>query len=206
MSVADLPQFPYVDAKLRAGVHVTLEDIGNHGFLCQNINEMRKFYERYDCRLVEHADSFYYLVNFGEIIPATKLSKKCVQVGKVIAYLARQPDILRSLGVIKFESVIQTLQTLMTKESLKEVFAPLNKEDSVQHKIVSEVVTAINSLASYNFLVKVKSTSLFRPTSAIARFTEMALYENNPTQSTRERLEEKGMAFDDSEEGEQDGN
>lgn len=193
MSITESPAFPLVDVSLRAGRHITTEEIGYYEFIVQNFEDLTNFYQKYDCCLVEHSDGFFYLFSHGEIIPTYQLNRRCVQVGQTVAYLSRQPIVTLSLGAISVEDILQTLQTLMTRESLKALFAPISGDATADKTIVDEVVKALRVLSKCNFVVKVQGEHLYRPTPAIGRFADMARYDNTPSEIAKLRLENSGL-------------
>lgn len=189
-------KFVEVDLMLRRGGHVNRSSFAAYDWVCQHFEELKEFYGRYGCSLLQHQDGFFFMSLKGGIIRSRLLPKSCVHLGMFIALKARDPEITRSSGWLQISQLMQDVETSIPKETLQNVYARGRKESVVDEKIIEEIQRAVKILADLYF-IELKGNSL-RPLEAIHRFTELARHNNEPDDATKLHLTvERGVAFHD---------
>jgi chromosome partition protein MukE len=202
------PNFARTDVLLRRGGHIGRGELVLYEFCTQHYDELKDFYTRFECQMVQHPDGFFYLLPRGNLIATRRLSKPCVHLGLFIALKARDPEITRSSGRIPVTQLLQSIETTIPREVLQKTYAPKQREAATDARITEEIQRALRVLAELGFIVLEHDT--VRPLEAIARFAELARHDNAPDDGARILLEtERGIVFDVSEditsEGEEDG-
>ena len=186
--------FVGADLILRRGGHINRSNLSFYQFLIDNFDELRRFYQGYQCELVQHPDGFFYLLSKGGLIPTRLLPMPCVHLGMFIAMKSRDPEITRSSGRISLENLLQSIETSVPRESLQKVYAPKQRESSADTRIAEEIQKALKMLAEMRFL-EIQGDTI-RPLEAIQRFAEMARHDNNPDELSRLVLsEQRGVVF-----------
>lgn len=186
--------FVGADLILRRGGHINRSNLPFYQFLIDNFDELRRFYQGYQCELVQHPDGFFYLLSKGGLIPTRLLPMPCVHLGMFIAMKSRDPEITRSSGRISLENLLQSIETSVPRETLQKVYAPKQRESSADTRIAEEIQKALKMLAEMRFL-EIQGDTI-RPLEAIQRFAEMARHDNNPDGLSRLVLsEQRGVVF-----------
>lgn len=186
--------FVGADLILRRGGHVNRSNLSFYQFLIDNFDELRSFYQGYQCELVQHPDGFFYLLSRGGLIPTRLLPMPCVHLGMFIAMKSRDPEITRSSGRINLENLLQSIETSVPRETLQKVYAPKQRESSADTRIAEEIQKALKMLAEMRF-IEIQGDTI-RPFEAIQRFAEMARHDNNPDELSRLVLsEQRGVVF-----------
>lgn len=196
--------FVDIDVILRQGGHINRSDIVLYQFLCDHYEELRLFYERYQCSLVQHPDGFFFLLSQGGILPSRLMPKTCMHLGMFIALKMRDPEITRTSGKLTVKQLLQAIETSVPRETLQRIYAPKQREASQDERIVEEIMRALRMLEGLRFLV-IKE-SVIRPTEAINRFAELARHDNEPDPAAREALFiQRGVTFESGDETESPG-
>ncbi|GAL13601.1 chromosome partition protein MukE [Vibrio astriarenae] len=90
------PLFPQLDSLLRAGRHISSEDLDNHALLCDFEVELGQFYQRYNTELVKAPEGFFYLrPRSTSLISRSVLSELDMLVGKVLCFLYLSQSVWR---------------------------------------------------------------------------------------------------------------
>ncbi len=198
MNILD-PNFARADVLLRRGGHIGRGELVLYEFCTQYYEELKEFYARFECQMVQHPDGFFYLLPRGSLISTRKLPKPCVHLGLFIALKTRDPEITKSSGRIPVAQLMQSIETTIPREVLQKTYAPKQREAASDARIAEEIQRALRVLAELGFIELERDT--VRPLEAIARFTELARHDNVPDDGTRILLEtERGIVFDVSEE------
>ena len=93
------PLFPGLDSLLRAGRHVTQDDMDNYALLCDFETDLALFYQRYNVELVKAPEGFFYLrPRSTTLIGRSVLSELDMLVGKVLCFLYLSPERLAQEG------------------------------------------------------------------------------------------------------------
>lgn len=198
MNTIESPYFPRVDTALRMGSHITTDDYVSHEFVAQNFSWLFGFYARYEASLTQHPDGFFFLQTDGSVIPNKSLSKSCMHLGQLLAYLTRQPAITKTRGIVTLDEIHQTLSTMFSAELLGKIYVPTAKENGTAKQIKKEVFKSLRILTRLNFLTFENGMKAVRITPAIGRFAEMARHDNDPSPAASKDLEiKRGVKFDD---------
>ena len=187
--------FVEIDVILRRGGHVNRSDIVLYQFLCDHYEDLRSFYEKYQCSLVQHPDGFFFLLSQGDILRSRLLPKTCMHLGMFIALKMRDPEITRSSGKITIKQLLQAIETSVPRETLHRIYATKQREAAQYDRIVLEIMRALRLLEDLRFIT-VKD-EVMRPTEAINRFAELARHDNDPDAAAREVLfVQRGVIFE----------
>jgi chromosome condensin MukBEF MukE localization factor len=187
MNIIEHPLFPKLDTALRRGVHITSSDYVNHEFLARNFVELAAFYGRYDASLIEHPDGFFFLRTDGSVIPNKSLSKPCMHLGQLLAYLARASAITRTRGVLQLEELYQTMSTMFAADLLAKIYVPNAKNSVSPQQIKNEVLRCLKVFAQLNMISFERGREAIQLTDAIGRFTEMARHDNSPSPAAKKK-------------------
>jgi chromosome partition protein MukE len=187
--------FVEIDVILRRGGHVNRSDIVLYQFLCDHYEDLRSFYEKYQCSLVQHPDGFFFLLSQGDVLRSRLLPKTCMHLGMFIALKMRDPEITRSSGKMTVKQLLQAIETSVPRETLQRIYAPKQREAAQYDRIVVEIMRALRLLEDLRFLT-IKDDAI-RPTEAIHRFAELARHDNDPDAAAREVLFiQRGVIFE----------
>lgn len=202
MTIFHDDKFVEIDLLLRRGGHINRSNLASYEFLCQNFDELRKFYGRYGCSIYQHNDGFFYMTVKGGLLRSRLLPKSCVHLGMFIALKARDPEITRSLGKIPLSLLLQDIETSIPRETLQQVYARGRRESVVDECIADEIKRALKIIADMGF-IELTETSI-RPLEAIHRFAELARHDNSPDEKTQLHLIiQHGVVFHDAAESEE---
>jgi chromosome condensin MukBEF MukE localization factor len=192
-------KFIEIDLLLRRGGHINRSNLASYDYVCQNFEELQKFYGRYSCSLYQHPDGFFYMAVKGGMFRTRLLPKSCVHLGIFISLKARDPEITRSSGRVPINQLFQDIETSVPREVLQQVYAPNRREAIVDECILDEIKKALKILADLGFIEMTEST--IRPLEAINRFAELARYNNEPNEESRSNLTaQRGVVFSDADE------
>jgi chromosome partition protein MukE len=192
-------RFAECDVILRQGGHVNRSDLAHYQFLCDHYDDLTQFYKGYGCNLVQHPDGFFFLLAQNSMLRTRLLPLPCVHLGMFIALRMRDPEITRSSGRIRTDSLLQAIDASVPRETLLRVYAPKQREASADARVTEEIQRTLKTLANLRFL-EIQG-DVIRPLEAIHRFAELARHENTPDDLARMLLtEQRGVVFQ--EEGE----
>ncbi|GAA0327069.1 chromosome partition protein MukE [Morganella psychrotolerans] len=114
--------FPELDSQLRAGRHISVDDLDNHAFLMDFQDELEGFYARYNVELVRAPEGFFYLrPRSTTLIPRSVLSELEMLVGKVLCYLYLSPERLANQGIFTTAELYEELLSLADEAKLLKV-------------------------------------------------------------------------------------
>jgi chromosome partition protein MukE len=173
-AVINDPKFPETDCVLRTGRHIGVEDISTHAFIRQAFRPLYHYYSRFKCELVHepHQESdYYFLSNYGDILPKRRLSRQEMIVGMIIAYMLTDPQYISR--EIPFEEIIDTLKIhIGGEERFREIMSPRRRGKNTEgdeQKAREKLQEAIRKLEVLGFLKWPKNRSI-RVFSPIFRF------------------------------------
>jgi len=181
------------DLILRRGGHINRSNLPLYQFVTDNYDNLDQFYLGYQCKLTQHQDGFFYLISKGGLIPTRLLPLACIHLGMFIALKMRDPEITRSSGRIDLEGLLRSIEVSVPRDTLQKVYAPKQREASVDTKITEEIQKALKNLARLNF-VEIKG-QIIKPLESINRFAELARHDNSPDELARIVLMERGVVF-----------
>ena len=170
--------FPELDVTLRRGAHVNRDDYERFQFLVQHYELLARFYSKFGSRLIQHPDGFFFLLSQGGSIPQRLLSKAVMHLGMFIALKARDPEITRASGKIPIAALFREISTSITPELLAKIYAPKQREASVDAKIKEELERSIKVLSELGMITLEKGW--VTPRQSIRRFAEFARHSNAP--------------------------
>ncbi|QIA64926.1 chromosome partition protein MukE [Vibrio astriarenae] len=166
------PLFPQLDSLLRAGRHISSEDLDNHALLCDFEVELGQFYQRYNTELVKAPEGFFYLrPRSTSLISRSVLSELDMLVGKVLCFLYLSPERLAHEGIFTNQELYEELMTLTDEKKLmKLVTNRASGSDLDKEKLFEKVRTSLRRLRRLGMVITVGETGKFRISEAVFRF------------------------------------
>lgn len=195
--------FPAVDTALRAGRHVTTDDLDAYELLHAGAPFLEPHYRRWGLELTHRADGYFFLAPARDGVRRRQLTHAEMLVGQVLALLFLDPATLAGRGVVQRSEVLRLLQNLVGEEKLASRLHPRRKretERSSQKELREDLVKAMRTLADLGFCDAVSEESVrLRP--AVLRFADLA--RGSDPRAALEQLVQKGeAAADGGDEGE----
>ena len=166
------PLFPQLDSLLRAGRHISSDDMDNHTFLCDFETDLALFYQRYNTELVRAPEGFFYLrPRSTSLINRSVLSELDMLVGKVLCFLYLSPERLAQEGIFTNQELYEELMQLADEKKLmKLVTNRASGSDLDKEKLFDKVRTSLRRLRRLGMIINVGETMKFRITEAVFRF------------------------------------
>ncbi|MDD2467705.1 MAG: chromosome partition protein MukE [Desulfobulbus sp.] len=185
------PLFPEIDLRLRAGVHIDIDDIRSYQFLIQTEPYLRVFYQGYACRLVHGQEGYYYLLSEGELLGRRRLSIAEMLTGQILALLRMDPSYLKTSGKIPLEHILSHLEMLLGRQHLAAFLAPRTRgrdAETDNRKIREAVDKAVNGLERLGFLIVNRASSDVFPQKSVMRFATPVRDAGDPVTALRELI------------------
>ncbi|WP_428775642.1 chromosome partition protein MukE [Vibrio sp.] len=166
------PLFPALDSQLRAGRHISSEDMDNHALLCDYETELALFYQRYNTELVKAPEGFFYLrPRSTTLISRSVLSELDMLVGKVLCFLYLSPERLAHEGIFTKQDMFEELMSLSDEKKLmKLVTHRANGSDLDREKLFDKVRASLRRLRRLGMIIPVGDSNKFRISEAVFRF------------------------------------
>lgn len=168
------PLFPAVDSLLRAGWHISLDQLDNHAFLMDFQNELDGFYRRYNVELIRAPEGFFYLrPKATTLIARSVLTELEMLVGKVLCYLYLSPERLAQQGIFSMQEVYDELFNLADEgKLLKAVNQRSSGSDLDKQKLAEKVRAALTRLRRLGMIHTVgeQNSGKFTISEAVFRF------------------------------------
>ncbi|MGC7560856.1 chromosome partition protein MukE [Pasteurella sp. PK-2025] len=168
------PLFPAVDSLLRAGRHISLDQLDNHAFLMDFQNELDGFYRRYNVELIRAPEGFFYLrPKATTLIARSVLTELEMLVGKVLCYLYLSPERLAQQGIFSTQEVYDELLNLADEgKLLKAVNQRSFGSDLDKQKLAEKVRAALTRLRRLGMIHTVgeQNSGKFIISEAVFRF------------------------------------
>lgn len=167
------PLFPGLDSQLRAGRHISIEDLDNHAFLMDFESELSGFYQRYNVELMRAPEGFFYLrPRSTTLIARSVLSELDMMVGKILCYLYLSPERLANAGIFSQDELFEELLSLADETKLlRFVNQRSSGSDIDRAKLADKVRTSLHRMRRLGMVWFVgNDTSKFRITEAVFRF------------------------------------
>ncbi|PNH82656.1 chromosome partition protein MukE [Vibrio diazotrophicus] len=166
------PLFPALDSALRAGRHVSSDDLDNHAFLSDFETELAQFYQRYNTELVRAPEGFFYLrPRSTTLINRSILSELDMLVGKVLCFLYLSPERLAHEGIFTNQELYEELLALTDEKKLmKLVTNRANGSDLDKEKLFEKVRASLRRLRRLGMIINIGETSKFSISEAVFRF------------------------------------
>lgn len=188
--------FAETDVILRRGGNINMSEIALYEFCCQEFEMLQRFYENLECNFVQHTDGFFFLVPTGNILTTKMLSRACINVGQILAMLARDPEITRTSGRIEVNQILKTIDTMVPREIQKAIYSPNTRESNTDKSIGDEVRKALRQLADLRFIRFVAGSETIVLAESINRFAEIARHDNDIEETKKIILQfTRGVSF-----------
>lgn len=168
------PMFPQADQMLRRGAHIGEEDHDKHDFIRDAEESLHSFYRLYDANLAQTPEGTYYLVvNDSPHFKSLTLSRLDMIIGKTLAGMMLEPDILSTMGRVALEKLLHTLELHPGRETLLAVATIRNTdEESANKKLREAIGRSLNTLSDMNFIVWNVRNEEIIPFKAVMRFAD----------------------------------
>ncbi|MDN3609598.1 chromosome partition protein MukE [Vibrio ostreicida] len=166
------PLFPALDSQLRAGRHVSSDDLDNHALLSDFELELSGFYQRYNTELVKAPEGFFYLrPRSTSLISRSVLSELDMLVGKVLCFLYLSPERLAHEGIFTNQDLYEELVALTDEKKLmKLVTNRATGSDLDKEKLFEKVRTSLRRLRRIGIIINIGETGKFSISEAVFRF------------------------------------
>ncbi|MGF1750562.1 MULTISPECIES: chromosome partition protein MukE [Vibrio] len=166
------PLFPALDSALRAGRHISSEDLDNHALLCDYEVELASFYQRYNTELVKAAEGFFYLrPRSTTLIGRSVLSELDMLVGKVLCFLYLSPERLAHEGIFTNQELYEELLSLADESKLMRLVTNrATGSDLDKEKLFDKVKTSLRRLRRLGMTISIGDTGKFRISESVFRF------------------------------------
>ncbi|KOO05896.1 chromosome partition protein MukE [Vibrio hepatarius] len=166
------PLFPALDSMLRAGRHISSEDLDNHALLSDFEVELSSFYQRYNTELVKAPEGFFYLrPRSTSLIGRSVLSELDMLVGKVLCFLYLSPERLAHEGIFTNQELYEELLQLADEKKLmKLVTNRANGSDLDKEKLFEKVRTSLRRLRRLGMIINIGETGKFSISESVFRF------------------------------------
>ncbi|OXS15098.1 chromosome partitioning protein MukE [Zobellella denitrificans] len=201
------PLFPALDNQLRAGRHVTADELEQHSLLQEYFTELEAFYQRYQVELVRAPEGFYYLrPRSTSELGTSILSELEMLVGKVLCYLYLSPDRLINEGVFSLADLQEEILTLSNEQALlRMVNQRAGGSDLDRRKLADKLKSAIRRLKRLGMVSAVGTQDKFRITEAVFRFAADVRSDEDPRALQLRMIKDgEAVAGADNEEEEQE--
>ncbi|WP_093317721.1 chromosome partition protein MukE [Thorsellia anophelis] len=167
------PLFPLLDSQLRAGRHISIEELENHAYLMDYQEALEEFYSRYGVELIRAPEGFFYLrPRSTTIIPRSVLTELDMLVGKILCYLYLSPERLANNGIFTYQDMYEELLTLTDEiKLLRLVNQRSTGSDLDRQKLQEKLRSSINRLRRLGMVRFLGTdTSKFTISESVFRF------------------------------------
>lgn len=166
------PLFPALDSMLRAGRHVSSDDLDNHALLSDFELELSAFYQRYHAELIKAPEGFFYLrPRSTSLIGRSVLSELDMLVGKVLCFLYLSPERLAHEGIFTNQELYEELLALADEAKLmKLVTNRATGSDLDKEKLFEKVRTSLRRLRRLGMVINIGETGKFSISESVFRF------------------------------------
>lgn len=176
MSIFQSPFFPQVDTKLRAGYHISEDDIELTSFVSEHLDELREFYSNYAVDLVRTSEHVFYLrAKDNSMMGRVTLSALDMLVGRLLCYMKMHlHDYDRGMtGWFPFESLIAEFRALVPSDVVAAIYKSReNLTDQELNKLVDKIKTTLRRLKKLNFVSLKEGAELYvKVNNGIFRFS-----------------------------------
>ena len=166
------PLFPTLDSMLRAGRHISSEDLDNHALLSDFEVELASFYQRYNTELVKAPEGFFYLrPRSTSLIGRSVLSELDMLVGKVLCFLYLSPERLAHEGIFTNQELYEELLALADETKLMRLVTNrATGSDLDKEKLFEKVRTSLRRLRRLGMIINIGETGKFSISESVFRF------------------------------------
>ncbi|HHR6050856.1 TPA: chromosome partition protein MukE [Providencia alcalifaciens] len=180
------PIFPELDSQLRAGRHISIDDLDNHAFLMDFQESLEQFYARYNVELIRAPEGFFYLrPRSSTLIPRSVLSELDMMVGKILCYLYLSPERLTNQGIFTSQELFEELLSLADESKLlKFVNQRSTGSDLDKQKLQEKLRTSLNRLRRLGMVYFLQNdSSKFIINESVFRFGADVRSGDNPQEA-----------------------
>lgn len=196
------PLFPEVDSQLRAGKHISLDQLDNHAFLLDFQYELEQFYRRYHVELIRAPEGFFYLrPKANTLIARSVLTELEMLVGKVLCYLYLSPERLAQQGIFSTDEVYDELLNLADQDKLLRIINQRSTgSDLDKKKLAEKTRSALNRLRRLGMITNVgeQNSGKFIISEAVFRFGAEVRAGDNYLEAQARLIKEGEAATDES--------
>jgi chromosome partition protein MukE len=166
------PLFPALDSMLRAGRHISSEDLDNHAFLADFETELALFYQRYNIELIRAPEGFFYLrPRSTALIGRSVLSELDMLVGKVLCFLYLSPERIAHEGIFTNQELFDELLTLADEKKLMRLVTNrATGSDLDKEKLYDKMKTSLRRLKRIGMVISLGEEGKFKISEAVFRF------------------------------------
>ena len=166
------PLFPALDSMLRAGRHISGEDLDNHALLSDFETELAHFYQRYNTELVKAPEGFFYLrPRSTSLISRSVMTELDMLVGKVLCFLYLSPERLAHEGIFTNQELYDEILSLADEKKLmKLVTNRATGSDLDKEKLYEKIRTSLRRLKRLGMIISIGEDGKFRISEAVFRF------------------------------------
>ncbi len=166
------PLFPELDSMLRAGRHISSEDLDKHALVADFEVELSQFYQRYNTELVKAPEGFFYLrPRSSSLISRSVLSEMDMLVGKVLCFLYLSPERLAHEGIFTQQELYDELLTLADESKLMRLVTNrATGSDLDKEKLFDKVRTSLRRLRRMGMVINIGDNGKFSISEAVFRF------------------------------------
>lgn len=166
------PLFPALDSALRAGRHISSDDLDNHALLSDFETELALFYQRYNTELIRAPEGFYYLrPRSTSLINRSVLSELDMLVGKVLCFLYLSPERLAHEGIFTDQELFDELVTLSDEPKLIKLTSNrAGGSDFDREKLFEKVRGSLRRLRRMGMIVMMGDAGKFKINESVFRF------------------------------------
>ncbi len=166
------PLFPALDSMLRAGRHISSEDLDNHALLSDFEVELSSFYQRYNTELVKAPEGFFYLrPRSTSLIGRSVLSELDMLVGKILCFLYLSPERLAHEGIFTNQEVYEEILSLADEKKLMKLVANrATGSDLDKEKLFEKIRTSLRRLRRLGMIINIGESDKFTISESVFRF------------------------------------
>ncbi|MBM7036168.1 condesin subunit E [Vibrio sp. qd031] len=164
--------FPALDSALRAGRHISRDDLDNYALLSDYEIDLGTFYRRYNCELVRAPEGFFYLrPRSTSLIGKSVMSELDMLIGKVLCFLYLSPERLAQEGVFSNQDLYDELLAIADEKRLMRfVGLKATGTDLDREKLFEKVRGSLRRLKRVGMLLPIGDTNKFSISEACFRF------------------------------------
>jgi len=206
-AVLEDERFPGIDHRLRSGGHIDLDEVRAYELLVQAEPFLVSFYDRYDCRLINAPEGYFYLLSEGTLLGQRRLTVADMLVGQVLALMFLDSAQLKSGGRVHVDQVLAQLELIVGQDPLAVLLAPRRRgrdRETDNRKIREDVEKALRTLERLGFiLLPREAAGLVQIRRSILRFIDPVRRSNDLLATLRELIRQGSVAVSGDDEGEE---
>lgn len=187
------PKFAAIDVRLRSGAQVNRTDYEDYEYLCQNLEDLQRFYAVYQATLTQHPDGFFFLNAQDGLIRSRRLPHSTMHMGQFICFKSREAESTRFSSVLSKQQIVQELETSLPQDQLLRIYGPGHGRTVALSTALKQMHKSMKELERLHFVQS--NGDALKPLESICRFAELARHGNEPDESGRLALEARGVVL-----------